>query len=276
MFGYIVTDRAQLTEAERLRYRAVYCGLCRTLKARCGLRGAASLSNDMAFLNILLDALYEPENREWSSRCARHPLRRREKSAGEMTEYCADMSLVLAYHNAMDDWNDDKNRVALRYARSIEKYALAVSEKYPRQTAAVTASIGEINTLERMPDIPLDAVADAFGRMLGEVFVPFPDDHWAPTLRKTGENLGKFIYFMDAYEDADRDGKKKNYNPLLPLRQEEGYEEKVKEILTMFLSDAVAAFETLPVVRDAGLMRNVLYAGVWSKYMMMQRKKDDR
>ena len=50
----------------------------------------------------------------------------------------------------------------------------------------------------------------------------------------------------------------------------------MKEILTMFLSDAVAAFETLPVVRDAGLLRNVLYAGVWSKYMMMQRKKDDR
>ncbi len=276
MFGYIVTDPAQLDEAQRLRYRAAYCGLCRTLKKRFGMRGAASLSNDMVFLNILLEALYEPESAEWSSRCVRHPLRRRPRSVSVLTEYCADLSLILAYHNAMDDWNDDKNHIALRYARSIGRGAAEASRRLPWQAKAVADAIERINVLERQADIPLDAVADAFGKMLGEVFPPYPDDHWAPALRETGEALGKFIYFMDAYEDADRDGKKKNYNPLLPLKQEPGYEEKVREILTMFLGDAAAAFEKLPVVRDAALLRNVLYAGVWSRYMMLQRKQDDR
>ena len=34
----------------------------------------------------------------------------------------------------------------------------------------------------------------------------------------------------------------------------------------MLLGDATRAFEQLPLEQDLGLMRNILYAGVWQKY----------
>lgn len=43
MFGYVIADLGRLTEAQRLRYHSVYCGLCRALYADYGAgRGAGA------------------------------------------------------------------------------------------------------------------------------------------------------------------------------------------------------------------------------------------
>lgn len=88
MFGYVIADLGRLTEAQRLRYHSVYCGLCRALYADYGAAGALALTYDMTFLTLLLAALYEPEERSGAARCLRHPARRRVASS-EFTAYAA-------------------------------------------------------------------------------------------------------------------------------------------------------------------------------------------
>ena len=70
MFGYIVTNQKALPEDRQRRFRALYCGLCRTLRKRHGLAGSATLSYDLTFLAALLNALYEPGEVEGRERCA--------------------------------------------------------------------------------------------------------------------------------------------------------------------------------------------------------------
>ncbi len=265
MFGYVVTDKAQLSKEEQLIYRSYYCGLCRALGERFGAAGQLALNFDMTFLYILLCSLYEPETRTLKDRCIIHPLKAREKRLADPAFYCADMTVLLAYYNAMDDWNDDKKHSALRYAKKLESKIGELEERYPRQTAAIKENIEKINLLERQREINLDAVSNCFGKLFGEIFA-WKQDLWQSKLYVLGENLGKFIYFMDAWEDAEKDAKHKNYNPLLQLKEEPDYKEKCKSILMMFLGDAAAAFEALPVIENVHLMRNILYAGVWSKF----------
>lgn len=45
MFGYIQANLPDLTQEEKERYRAVYCGLCHTLGQRYGLRSRLGLKN---------------------------------------------------------------------------------------------------------------------------------------------------------------------------------------------------------------------------------------
>ena len=45
MFGYVIADLGRLTEAQRLRYHSVYCGLCRALYADYGAAGALALGS---------------------------------------------------------------------------------------------------------------------------------------------------------------------------------------------------------------------------------------
>ncbi len=271
MFGYIVTDREQLSEQERLVYRSYYCGLCQRLRERHGAWGQAALNFDMTFLYLLLASLYEPAEQTVDKRCALHPLKKRQRRLSEMADYCADMTVLLAYYNALDDWFDDQNTLKRIFAGRLEKSALRVAADYPRQSGAIRENIEKINCLEREKEISLDAVSNCFGKLLGEIFVR-QEDVWSQKLRALGEDLGRFIYFMDAWEDAAKDLRHKNYNPLLQLREQPNYEEKCGEILKMFLADAVKSFEALPIVENIRILRNILYAGVWSKYAPKEKK----
>lgn len=71
MFGYVIADLARLDEAQRTRYKSVYCGLCRALFHSYGPVPALALTYDMAFLTLFLSALYEPvEKRARRAACA--------------------------------------------------------------------------------------------------------------------------------------------------------------------------------------------------------------
>ena len=50
MFGYVRPYGADLSEEEKKRYKAVYCGLCRVLNEKYGLAGRMGLNFDMTFL----------------------------------------------------------------------------------------------------------------------------------------------------------------------------------------------------------------------------------
>ena len=78
-----------------------------------------------------------------------------------------------------------------------------------------------------------------------------------------GAKLGKLVYVMDAAMDQNDDRASGSYNPLVALDMPP---EDVEEDLRLLAADAAAAFEKLPLVRDAQVLRSVLYAGVWQKY----------
>ena len=87
--------------------------------------------------------------------------------------------------------------------------------------------------------------------------------------------MGKFIYLMDAYEDLPNDLEKGCYNPLKKIAEEEGYEERIKQILCMMIAESTAEFEKLPCLSDIDILRNILYDGVWNCYNKIQRKKSE-
>ena len=49
MFGFVVADAGALSEKEKERYRAVYCGLCLALRDRYGQLSRACLTYDLTF-----------------------------------------------------------------------------------------------------------------------------------------------------------------------------------------------------------------------------------
>ncbi|MBQ6947473.1 MAG: hypothetical protein IJN42_05440, partial [Clostridia bacterium] len=236
-----------------------------------GRIGQMALNYDLTFLYLLLSSLYEPATCEEYRRCAVHPLQKQRRTLNEIADYCADMTVLLAYYNALDDWNDDHNVVKKAYADKLEKFIPAIMVTYPRQSKAIKEMMAQIDEIERAGEINLDAVAGRFGILMGELFV-YKEDTWAPRLRSLGENLGKFIYFMDAWEDAKKDARHKNYNPLLQLKDAPDYEKRCKAILTLFLGQAAESFEALPIVDNGHILRNILYAGVWSKYAPKEKE----
>lgn len=274
MFGYININRSELTEENKKAYQAYYCGLCRALKTNCGAKGQMLLDYDMTFMIVLLTGLYELENEASEITCALHPTKKRTVWINEVTSYAADMNLVLAYHNLIDDWKDDKAYTKKAFAKMLDKDYARIMEKYPRQVKAIEEYMRRTEEVERNREMNLDAVAGLTGEMLGEVFC-WKEDEWAAEMRTLGFYMGKFIYLMDAYEDYEVDIQKNAYNPLVQLRKEnnEDFETLCRLLLTSMMSECAKSFERLPILLHADILRNVLYSGVWSKYEYLQLKK---
>ena len=93
MFGFVTADTKELTKDENRRYCAVYCGICRRIRARAGQTARLSLSYDMTFLALLLLSLYEPEEAGGNNACALHPIRKRPWADADCIAYAADMNL---------------------------------------------------------------------------------------------------------------------------------------------------------------------------------------
>ena len=274
MFGYININQKELSDENKKIYQSYYCGLCRRLKSTCGTKGQMLLNYDMTFLIVLLTGLYELENEETEFTCALHPTKKRTGFINDATGYAADMNVILAYYNFIDDWKDEKAYTKKAFAKMLDKDYTRIMSKYPRQVKAIESYIRKLDELEKNQEPNLDIVAGVSGEMLGEVFC-YREDEWSEELRTLGFYMGKFIYIMDAYEDLDKDAQSGSYNPLLFIQREQKQDVDTwcKLILTSMMSECAKSFERLPILLHADILRNVLYSGVWSKYEYLQIKK---
>ncbi len=260
MFGYITVNEKKLPEAERARYRAHYCALCGALGARYGGAGRAHLSSDMTFLAMLLSSVYNLTETKGTLRCAMNPLKRQSLAETEAMAYAADMNAILAYYQCLDDWNDDRNPVALMKSRALVKFLPGIRSAYPRQSSAIEEALSSLGKMEQAGETNPDLPANCFGNLMGALFVWREDDQ-APKLYRLGAALGRFVYLMDAVNDLKADIRRQRYNPLVMM-----LEADYTPMLTILLAECVAAFEDLPVRRDRIILENHLYAGVWQKY----------
>lgn len=272
MFGYIVTNTPDLRIREFDLYHAYYCGVCRSLKERGGVQGQLTLSYDTTFLALLLTSLYEPQDHVGQTRCMVHPLRRHPLRTNEFTRYAADIGLLLSYYSCLDDWQDEKKLSRLLMGQLLSGKSKKAGERWKQKAEVIRGCLADLSACEQAKETDPDRVSGCFGHLLAECFA-CRQDEWEETLRRMGFFLGKFIYLLDAYDDLDKDEKKGSYNPLLPLRDTPGFEQRVKGMLTMMMGECCRAFETLPIVTNTDILRNVLYSGVWTRYNTIQDEK---
>ena len=265
MFGYVLINKPELKIKDFEMYRSYYCGLCHTLGERHGLKGRVTLTYDMTFLLMLLSDLYEAEERVTESRCLMHPVQKHKARQSEITEYCADMEVLLAYHKCLDDWNDDRKISKKALASGLSGPCKRITAQYSEKAAFIESKLKELTDLENAGEKSIDRTAKLFGEIMASVFV-YKDDQWKNDLYKVGFYLGKYIYLLDAYEDIEEDMKNGSYNPFKTIYNNEDFENQVLNLLLMMIGECTDAFERLPVVENVEIMRNILYSGVWGKF----------
>ena len=272
MYGYIRAYKPEMRFREYDIYHGCYCGLCDALHKRHGAAARWTLSYDMTFLILLLTGLYEPAEEKAERRCIAHPFHKSLHIQSEITAYAADMSILLFRDKCMDDWNDERKisrrAAAGMFSRSYRK----IQQQYPEKCSVVRTQLEKLHEMEQNHESNPEIPAGCFGTMLGELFV-WKDDIWADTLRQVGFYLGKFIYLCDCFEDIEQDIKKKNYNPLIARSSRTDFEQESRQMLEDMMARACRAFECLPLIDDAPIMRNILYSGIWLRFESAAEKR---
>ena len=292
MFGFVVADAGALSEEEKERYRAVYCGLCLALRDRYGQLSRACLTYDLTFFVLLCNSLHEPAETKGTSHCVMHPAPAapRAWARSAWTDYAADLSVALAYHKVLDDVADDGDLAARAAERLLAGAYERARARIPEQCAEIERAMAAIRAIEgaernNTPALsdstetacvsPLsadatdtalafdpDAAAREFGCMLGRLFA-HNQGFWAEAMEALGNGLGRFIYLMDATVDFANDARTGSYNPFVTLGSDA---DAMRATLALAAADAAAPYERLPLVQDAHLMDAILYSGVWAQF----------
>lgn len=266
MFGYVNINKMELKFREFYKYKGYYCGLCMSLKHNYSEFSRLTLNYDMTFLIILLSSLYEVENKVDNKRCIVHPIKKQLIIQNEITDYAAAMNIMLAYYNCVDNWLDEKDFKSLLFSKFINTNYKKTVKLYEKKNDIIKESLNNIIALEKQNSSNIDEVSNEFGNLMGELMV-YKNDHWEKILRKIGFFLGKYIYILDAYLDFEKDKKNNSYNPFINMKFDDrvNLDNYASEVLMLNLSFLDAEIDKLPLIKDKGIIDNIIYSGISNK-----------
>ena len=260
MLGYVSVSKDQLSESELEIYRGYYCGVCKSM-SRYGQFPRFALTYDSVFLALVLAALDEKKEEITQEHCIVHHIKKnpvvRNSSA---IDYAADMLLILAYFNFLDDKKDEHKLRGTVGEALLKKAYEALSVKYPRVSSEIEWGIEDLTSLEKEKSSSIDKTSSAFGAILGSVFTGYlEDDNVNRILGELGYNLGRWIYLMDALDAIEDDKKTGSYNPLL---YREGGKDGIEDTLYNYLGRVSAALDLLAIKKNKGIIDNVVFLGI--------------
>lgn len=270
MFGYVLPRRDKLPETEQARYKAAYCGLCRCLKERYGIRGRFLVNYDMTFLYLLL---YRGEKaRSHSCLCPARPFCKKDcLQSNETMEYTADLTVLLSVYKLRDTVADGGffSRAGAKlllwfYQKSYETAA----ERLFREDQVFEQKMAELRQLEEACCSSIDRAADAFASILPVCTRPLEDSRDRRITEQILYHTGRFLYLTDALEDLPKDIRQNNYNPLRYrfATEQKGLtaqdKEELLESIEASVSMAAAAYELLPSLPEGRIVENIIYYGL--------------
>ena len=285
MFGYVKPVVGELLVKEHEFYKATYCGICRSMKKHTGWLSTATITYDSVFLALIRMA-YIPDDAlaVRRGRCIAHPLKSRPMlEDNPAIEYTARAFAVLSYYKMMDDLDDERlgRRIAVGIARPVLSGAKRRAGEDELERVA-KEKLSMISALERDNTPSVDAPAELFGELLGEIFASGLEGADRRVCYEIGLHLGRFIYAADAAEDYEDDRRLGRYNPYVlsyggaDLTDEN--RETIKCALLLEAKRLESAINLVPFgnkVTVENIVRNIIYEGLAKRIEFLDSKAKD-
>lgn len=276
MFGYVSINKPEMKVKDFNTFRGFYCGLCKTIKKEYSETARFMLNYDCTFLYVLCASSRDGKADVAFERCPTGP-KKKAVLRDHGAEYAAAINVLLGAEKLLDTANDEGSIAAKAGFRLYSKVYKRAAENYPKAADCIKQGLSELAKIEKKKSASIDEPADAFAKMLGNIFVFAPTDYNKDVLYQLGYNIGRWIYIADAYNDMEEDGKKGNYNPVL-LRYNAGdnIKENIRYTLNLSSAQAQSAYELLDIKRYKAILDNIIYEGMYHKAMCILNRENGR
>lgn len=211
MFGYLTPDSPYLFIKDDKLYRAVYCGMCKSIGRGCGSFSKTALTYDIAFLSCLLHNIAGKDFKVEKHRCALHIFKRRFMAEpDDMSLLLGCINTALAYYKLLDDKVDGefKGSFSFVYKRGYKR----VLKRHPRIAEIISEGMQRQRELEERECAIVEEACEPTAFMLRELSRYVLGDSATESTSALVYDVGKWIYLADALDDYDKDVKKGRYN----------------------------------------------------------------
>ena len=292
MFGYVKVNNSELKVKENELYRGTYCGLCRALGRCTGQCSRMTLNYDFVFLTLVRIVLEgrESEVAFEQKRCLVHPFKKRNSmKSNAALDYSAYAAALLNFHKLSDDIADEKGikRFAARLLRPMVKSSAKKARRkgFEELDGKIKKGLSALSELEKKKEASVDAPAELFGNILGDIMSFGLEGGKARIAYSLGRSVGSWIYIADALDDMEGDAKNGRYNPILLLyggREPSGEElDSISIALKNRLYEASDALDLMDFESESlkNILMNILFLGMPLKIeniIKMKNKEDNR
>lgn len=278
MFGYVLPEKPELKIREYELFKGYYCGVCKSIGCRYGQLPRFTLTYDSAFLALLLSSVSGEEVKNKWERCIVHPVSKRNViKESKLIDYASDMNIILTYFKLTDNWKDERSVLSAVGMLSFTKVFQSLRGKYQKKCGIIEQRLKELHQLEKENCGSMDRASEPFARLMEEIIdcpLAGQDSKTGKVLKWIGYNIGKWLYIIDAFDDIEKDIKKKNYNPLLVQfgfkdqdikAFKESIRQRVEFNLIYTLSEITKGYELMNLSKNKGLIENIIYMGMLRK-----------
>jgi hypothetical protein len=275
MFGYVTPCKMELKMKDYEKFRAYYCGLCKSIKTNIGNLPRFSLNYDMTFLAVLLDSL-SPERTEYEKQvCMAHPSKKKVVVVGsDAVEYAAYLNTILSYYKLVDNCADDRSLKSWLLKSALEPYMKNYPAWIQSKKKEIQSRLAELSAMEASPSgRSIDEISHPFADLTGYILSEYREES-REELYWLGYNLGKWIYIIDAFDDLEKDMASGKFNAVEAVlnsgaldypgfrAKEEG---RVDFLLTTCARQCLECLEALPLKKNEELLQNILQYGLMEK-----------
>ena len=268
MFGYIRPREENLLVKELELYKAIYCGLCSALNKYVSPLMPLTLNYDFVLLGAFRLALERTPPKVEKKRCTASPFKKKCRMCIQPSSplvYTARASTVLSYYQLKDDAADRDKPFFKRIVRRV--FQLLITPAFKRLckndplsaelAEKVSINIAKLSELEKSGSCDIDALAAVSGELLADAASCGLEGENAEIAASCGRSLGKWLYVIDAFDDAEKDVKSGAFNPLV-LRF--GGAEAVKKNAEGI--DAVLSHYVYEISLQTSKLQNTCYNGI--------------
>lgn len=213
MFGYIHPERPHLFMKDEMLYKALYCGMCKSIKEGGGQLARTALTYDIAFMSALIHNLKNVDVVVKKCRCALHPLKRRYMVLPDETSVLLGLvNTVLAYYKLLDDKQDGelKGIFSFLYKCGYKRTLM----RHPQIVHIIAKQMSAQSMVEFKCSTIIDEACEPTAVMMKELSDYLLGDKADAHSGGLFYDIGKWIYLADAFDDYDKDVKKGSYNVL--------------------------------------------------------------
>ena len=266
MFGYLQVQKSELLVRDWYAYKSVYCGLCKQMGRDYSFLARLSLSYDCTFYAMLLMSLSRSCKGFDKGRCRFNPAKKCRFARCEDDAYskAAAFSVISVYHKLEDDLSDGGffRRLGVRLIKPFfGRWRRRAESRYPELEKAVSEMMEAQRGVERDPSAGTDASAHPTAHMLGTVLaLEAVDEALRRILYEFGYHIGRWIYFIDAADDLEKDIKRGCFNPFknVQVGDLQAYQTAV---LNQSLARAYDAYNLISLIDFKAILDNMLLYG---------------
>lgn len=218
MFGYVTVFKPELKIKEYEAYKGVYCTLCKEMGKEYGALSRFLLSYDGAFYVMYKLGLSGDNISVKNSHCTFNPAKKCMKITSDSDVYklAGTITVVLAYFKLVDNLHDNSFFKRILLYLIYPYFALLknkAKKKYPDIFKTIEEGMKLQFEIENEKNPSPDKSADPTAKMLSWLFAYGECGEVHEKAEKFGYQLGRAVYFLDAFDDYADDIKTNSFNP---------------------------------------------------------------